>query len=307
MLAPMRSRTKSLLACLIGVALAVPAIAQQSGSVTQYPTCPDPPPKLSRAELEAAGASYHVGVEAYDNGDYRKALDNIKDSFRRDCSKLQLLEQLALIYAALGDRAEAIHALETYLQRNPKAADIDTVQNRIQNLRALMQQSATATATATTTTTATATATTTATVTATATAVPTATTTSTEEVRGHTAGPWVVVGVGVAAAIAGGVMIGIAQSNYVTQESGCLVQENGDWSCSPQALAIETTGQRMSTESSDIILRGAGIIIGAAGVAAIVGGIIWHFIEPTGPKKTSASLIPSIGPGYAGLAFGAKF
>src|SRR5580704_1024641 len=149
MLAPMRSRTKSLLACLIGVALAVPAIAQQSGSVTQYPTCPDPPPKLSKAELEAAGASYHVGVEAYDNGDYRKALDNIKDSFKRDCSKLALLEQLSLIYAALGDRAEAIHALETYLQRNPKAADADTVQNRIANLRALMQQSATVSATVT--------------------------------------------------------------------------------------------------------------------------------------------------------------
>jgi tetratricopeptide (TPR) repeat protein len=303
----MRFRTKSLLACLIGVAIAVPAIAQQSGSVTQYPTCPDPPPKLSKAELEAAGASYHVGVEAYDNGDYRKALDNIKDSFRRDCSKLQLLEQLALIYAALGDRAEAIHALETYLQRNPKAADIDTVQNRIQNLRALMQQSASVTATTTTTATATATATTTATVTATATAVPTGTAT-TEEVRGHSAAPWVVVGVGVAAAIAGGVMIGIAQSNYGAAENGCSRdQVTGVLGNCTVTAQFPTNDSRLSAENSAIILRGAGIIVGSVGLAAIIGGIIWHFIEPTGPKTTSASLVPSIGPGYAGLAFGAKF
>lgn len=121
----MRSRTKSLLACLIGVAIAIPAIAQQSGSVTQYPTCPDPPPKLSPAEFEAARASYKVGVEAYDNSDYKKALENIKDAFRRDCSKVALLEQLARIYESLGDRPEAIHALETYLQRSPKADDAD--------------------------------------------------------------------------------------------------------------------------------------------------------------------------------------
>src|SRR5574338_337139 len=117
----MRSRNKSLLACLIGVALAVPALAQSgSGTVTQYPACPDPPPKLSQVELDAAHAAYRVGVEAYNRGDYQKALDNFREAFRRDCSKVALLNFISRAYEGKGDKAEAIHALEVYLQRNPK-------------------------------------------------------------------------------------------------------------------------------------------------------------------------------------------
>src|SRR5678815_3523838 len=159
------------LACLLGIALAVPALAQQSGNVTQYPACPDPPPKLSPAETEAAHASYKVGVEAYNKGAYDKALDNFRDAFRRDCSKVALLNFISRAYEGKGDKAEAIHALEVYLQRNPKAEDADDIQTRITNLKA--QLSSTNTATATTSA-----PTTTATVTATA----------TEEGRGHTVG-----------------------------------------------------------------------------------------------------------------------
>src|SRR5438270_7360309 len=178
--ADMRGSRKSLLACLIGIALAVPALAQ-SGGVTQYPACPDPPPKLSQTELEAAHASYKVGVEAYRKGDYNKALDNFRDSFRRDCSKVALLDFISRAYEGKGDKAEAIHALEVYLQRNPKAEDADAIQARITNLKA--QISTTNTVTATTSA---PTITTTATITATATA-----TSTTEEAHGHTVAPWI--------------------------------------------------------------------------------------------------------------------
>ncbi len=210
MLAPMRSR-KPLLACLLGVAIAVPALAQSGASVTQYPACPDPPPKLSQVEIEAAHASYRVGVEAYNRGDYQKALDNFREAFRRDCSKVALLNFISRAYEGLGQKAEAIHALEVYLQRNPKAEDAEDIQTRIKNLKAqLASSSSTATTTATApTATVTATVTATATPTATATAAPT----ETAEVRGHGAAPWVVVGVGAAAAIAGGVLIGVGQGD----------------------------------------------------------------------------------------------
>lgn len=296
----MRSRTK-LLACLIGVVIAIPALAQQSGSVTQYPACPDPPPKLSQAEYDAARASYRVGVEAYDNSDYKKALDNIKDAFRRDCGKVALLEQLARIYESLGDKPEAIHALETYLQRNPKADDADKVQVRIQNLKAQL-----GTTTTTTTTTAT-TATTTATVTATATAVPTVTATATETPSGgHTAGPWIIVSVGVAAAIAGGVMIGVGQGDISASHSGNCTRNatTGVLSCDLLPGFTDqkqSDAQRASDENTGNILRGTGIAVAAVGVAGIVGGVIWHFVEPTGAKATT-SFVPVLAPGYAGFS-----
>lgn len=301
MLAPMRSR-KPLLACLLGVAIAVPALAQSGASVTQYPACPDPPPKLSQVEIEAAHASYRVGVEAYNRGDYQKALDNFREAFRRDCSKVALLNFISRAYEGLGQKAEAIHALEVYLQRNPKAEDAEDIQTRIKNLKAqLASSSSTATTTATApTATVTATVTATATPTATATAAPT----ETAEVRGHGAAPWVVVGVGAAAAIAGGVLIGVGQGDVSASRVKCTSNANGTLSCIP----ADTTpgGQNRATlNSRGTTETNVGLVVGGVGLAAIVGGLIWHFVEPTGPAKTA--LAPVVAPGYAGLSLAGKF
>jgi tetratricopeptide (TPR) repeat protein len=296
----MRARTKSLLACLIGIALAVPALAQ-TGGVTQYPACPDPPPKLSQTELEAAHASYKVGVEAYDKGDYPKALDNFRDAFRRDCSKVALLNFISRAYEGKGDKPEAIHALEVYLQRNPKAEDAEAIQTRIQNLKAQLGQG-TATATAATTT-ATSTATTTATVTPTATS--TASATATEQPSGgHTVAPWIVVGAGGVAAIAGGIFLGLGQGEVSHSRQGCTSNPDGSLACTP--LVTTPDGQdRKTLNSRGTTLSNVGLVVGGVGLAAVIGGLVWHFIEPT--KAKAAAFAPVIGPGYAGLAFGSQF
>jgi tetratricopeptide (TPR) repeat protein len=287
---------------LLGIALAVPALAQQSATVTQYPGCPDPPPKLSQTELEAAHASYKVGVEAYNKGDYQKALDNFRDSFRRDCSKAALLNFISRAYEGKGEKPEAIHALEVYLQRNPKAEDADDIQTRITNLKAQLAQSSTPnTVTATTSA---PTVTTTATVTATA----TATATSTEEVHGHTVAPWIVVGVGAAAAIAGGIMIGLGQGYVSEAHDGC-VGGFGLPFCMPPGTPPKSYGEgnttRQAVEDRGVLFTNVGIIVGAVGAAALIGGLVWHFVEPTGPKKVA--LLPSFAPGYGGVALGGSF
>ena len=299
----MRSKRKPLLACLLGIALAVPALAQQSGSVTQYPACPDPPPKLSPAEVDAAHASYKVGVEAYNKGAYDKALENFRDAFRRVCSKVALLNFISRAYEGKGDKAEAIHALEVYLQRNPKAEDADDIQTRITNLKAQLAQS-TSTATATTSA-----PTATVTVTAPPTATATATATATEETRGHTAAPWIVLGVGIAAAGAGGVLLGVGQDKITqarTNGNGTPCAHNGDgsYTCTP-ALVTKDGTSRATLSTDGTTFSNVGFIVGGVGVAAIVGGLIWHFVEPTGPKKVA--LVPTFAPGYAGVALGASF
>ena len=308
----MRSRNKTLLACLIGVALAVPALAQTGGgSVTQYPSCPDPPPKLSPAEVEAAHASYKVGVEAYNRGDYQKALDNFREAFRRDCSKVALLNFISRAYEGEGNKPEAIHALEVYLQRNPHAEDAEDIQTRIKNLKAQLGQgtanppATTATATATETAP-------TATVTATATTTATAPPPPTVEVRHHGAAPWVVVGVGAAAAIAGGVLLALGQGYISEAHDGCPPNASGQidtTKCTPQNTVPTNYGEgnttRQQVEDRGIGFSNAGLIVGGVGLAAIVGGIVWHFVEPTGPK--TAALAPVVAPGYAGLVLSGGF
>ena len=37
------------------------------------------------------------------------------------------------------------------------------------------------------------------------------------------------------------------------------------------------------------------------------GGLLWHFLEPTGPKEKSARIAPAVGPGFAGLSLTGKF
>ena len=292
-----RLQHKALLAFLLGVAIAVPAFAQQpSRALSEYPVCPDPPPKLTPVEQEAAHASFKVGAEAFKDSDYQKAIDNFKDAFRRDCSKVSLLDFIARSYEGKGDRAEAVHALEVYLQRNPKADDADTIQKRISNLKAQMGASAgTATApteTATATTTATAP---TVTATATSTAPP-------PETGGHTALPWIVMGVGVVA-VGVAIPVGLIGVNKQSAARAGCTGSGGVQVCDP--VTVTPSGQdRKSLSSTGAAMGTTGWILGSVGVAAIAGGLIWHFLEPSA-KKTA--LAPVLAPGYGGLSLTGVF
>ncbi len=52
-------------------------------------------------------------------------------------------------------------------------------------------------------------------------------------------------------------------------------------------------------------MANVGFIVGGVGIAAVAGGLIWHFLEPTGEK--TAGLVPQLGPGYAGMALSGTF
>lgn len=289
----MASKTKlSALALLLGTALAIPAIAQ-TGTVTQYAACPDPPPKMSQADQDAAHVVFLAGKVAYDEGDYAKAADSFKDAYRRDCSKVALLNFIARAYEAKGDKAEAVNALETYLKRNPKADDAESVRRRIENLKAQIAAQPTATATTTATATATSTA-------------PTATGTSTAPPpeRGHTAGPWVVVGIGGAAMIPGLILTIVGQGNYKAATENCARDAKGNLIPSPNC----DPGRVPALQDKALVTRGVGIGLLAGGAALVIGGLIWHFLEPTGPvKEGKIRLSPVWQPGYAGLNLSGSF
>ncbi len=314
----MRHLRKPLLVVALAGTLAMPALAQQP-ALSQYPA-PCDASKITKSNVDRAHGVFLSGKGYLDVSDYDKAISYFKDAYTIDCSVHAILPIIATAYERKGDKREAVHALEEYLRRVPNASDADLVQQRIANLKdqiAHEQPTVTAPATtsaATTTNTGAATGPTT-TTTGTSTGAPTGTDTSIgggnpPGTGGHTVGPWIVVGVG-AAAVIGGVILFAAGAKTVSDVNnkagslGCTV--NPDQCSGPNAAqhAQELTNERNPGYQNETI----GAVIGSVGVAAVVGGLIWHFVEKPGgaPQAGAAQLTPTVAPGFAGLSLRGSF
>jgi hypothetical protein len=296
-------RKPLLVVALVGMAIAVPALAQQPST---YPA-PCEASKVTKADVDRAHTVFLSGKGFLDEANYDKAISYFKDAYSIDCSVHAILPIIATAYERKGDKAEAIHALGEYLTRVPNAPDREVIERRIRNLRdQLAAEKPTATATATAPT---------ASAVPTASAIPTApeptasatvtapTATFTSEpppyAASHGAAPWVVSGVGLAAVIAGGVMLGVGSGDVSSANTACPSHQN----CAQDIANKGNTGRGLET---------AGVITGAVGVVAVGAGLIWHFTEPTTPRTGSApapgtQMTPVVAPGYAGLSLGGSF
>jgi len=297
----MPSPRKSLLVLsLVGIAVAVPALAQQPSS---YPAACEAS-KVRKSDVDRAHTVFLSGKGFLDEANYDKAISYFKDAYSIDCSVHGILPIIATAYERKGDKAEAIRALEEYVKRAPSASDREIIERRMKNLRdQLAQEHPTATApTATSTATAspTGTGTTAATVEPTATATaPTSTATTGGPPAQHSLLPWVVVGVGAAAAITGGIIFGIGSGDVSSAEKFCPTHDtctNAD---------ARDQGNRGRGEET------AGIVVGAIGIAGVAGGLVWHFTEPqpggSGTGKATPRVQPVVAPGFAGLSVGGAF
>lgn len=267
----------------------------QSGALTPYPACTSKP---TAQDSEAAHSAYLLGKRFFEESDYGSASHNFIDAYKLDCTKPELLLNIARANELLGNRNEAVHALETYLQRSTALAPDDKTQleRRIENLKAaIAAQTPVPPPTA---------------VAPPPTAVappppPTATVTQPppppppEEDRHHTIGPWIVVGIGGAALIAGGSIWLVGTSDVSSAQKTCDLK--GTHPC-PNTAAGTAAASSGSTGDT-LIGAGAGVFWGGLAVAA--GGLLWHFLEPTGPVKADASktsFSPVIAPGYTGAS-----
>jgi hypothetical protein len=295
-----------LLVALLGTAAAVPAFAQSGASdsaVSTYAACTTKP---SQGDTDAAHGAYVAGKGSFDEADYTTAINYFKDAYRRDCTKSELLEIIARAYELKGDRREAVHALETYVERAPTAADVDVQKRHIANLKreiaeqAAASSSASASASASAAPSASASAS--AAPSATASAAPTTEPPPASPQGGHTLPPWIVVGVGGAALITGGVLYLVGSGNVSSAENNCPAPSHTGPNC---------TASDASSGNSGRTLESVGVVAGSVGLAAVAGGLIWHFIEPTSSATATQTgkplVLPQVGPGYAGVGVGGRF
>ena len=114
--------------------------------------------------------------------------------------------------------------------------------------------------------------------------------------------PWVVFGVGAGALVAGGVIVLTTPSLPV----GCVESSK---TCIP--IPGETDAkftERQDQAGRSVDQPRVGYIFLAAGGVLAAGGLLWHFLEPTGPRESTRTRIrPSFAPSYAGLSVGGAF
>lgn len=300
----MRLTREPLLAALalglaVALPVAVPAFAQSSGG---YPAACDAK-QVTKSDVDRAHTVFLSGKGFLDESNYDKAISYFKDAYSIDCSVHAILPIIATAYERKGDKGAAIVALQEYLKRVPNASDREVVERRIKNLQDQMpavvasapSASASASATAPPPS---ASATASAPVpppSATSAPATSASATPPPETGGHSVAPWIVVGVGGAAVIAGVVLYAVGNGDVTTASNACPSRQN----C-PQSVADQGNNGRT--------LETVGVVVGAVGLAGVAGGLIWHFLEPTSPSGASgAALTPAVAPGYAGLSLGGKF
>lgn len=100
--------------------------------VKEYPPCEEEP---TESDVSAAKGAFEAGQVSFQEADYERALLYWEDAFRRDCTAVKLLLNLALAYELSGDRKSAVNALKTYVDRRPDARDRSSVDERIAKLQ----------------------------------------------------------------------------------------------------------------------------------------------------------------------------
>jgi hypothetical protein len=130
---------------------------------------------------------------------------------------------------------------------------------------------------------------------------------------GHTIPPWIVVGVG-AAAVATGVIIYFVERGNVPSQC-----DFGSRTCQRNGLTDAQVNDLEQKASDATSLANVGLIIAISGAVVAAGGLVWHFVEPTGPSQPATAALPTfkniglrnvtpvVGPHYTGAGFSAAF
>ncbi|MDI3285558.1 tetratricopeptide repeat protein [Polyangium sp. 15x6] len=312
-----RAQGVSLVGLVVGVTLAT-GMAMADGP--QNPFAGKCNRTATEEDVEGAKGAHKAARQFYERGEYARAIQYWRDVFNLDCNAVGTLLNIANAYEKLGDRQNAIFALEAYLERAPDAPDAAKIQTRVKNLKDLQQsQAPTASASATT-------------------PPPPASSARPElppppPVKPFGIAPWITVGVGGAALIAGAILLPVGLGNVSGShggDGGCYEVLNNNPpqdvldSQSPalytQYLKAQTGTGKWWCPTKDkydqAVLGQTQTLIGkialGVGGAAVAGGLVWEllFNKPVPQDEQKASRVhvtPTVGPGMSGVLVHGSF
>lgn len=281
---------------LASTATSLPALAQQPGAspAGEYPSCAGR--QVTQEESDAAHKKYTAGKVDYDEANYDSAINLFRDSYKKDCTKHEILIIISRAYEQKGDRPEAIRALEAYLQRVPNAPEKSTYESRIQKLKELMEKDRQKAAAAS------------------AAAASQGGQGGGEKAGGHTIYPWILVGVGGAAVIGGAVLLVARPAfppNCDKETNECRVEQGGQPVANPTDQQKAELAKDQERAGNYVGMTTGGLVLLVAGAGLVAGGLVWHFVEPTVSSSSASNkrpkLGPAVAPGYAGLSLGGSF
>ena len=112
----------------------------------------------------------------------------------------------------------------------------------------------------------------------------------------HTAGPWITIGVGGGVAAVGILSFVGAVKAHADAQSEALAK---GCTTSPTVVCpagVDATNLKTNVDGEHA-MNVLGVIFTAVGGAAIVTGIVWHFLERSTPKRAAVAVQPVFGPG----------
>jgi tetratricopeptide (TPR) repeat protein len=242
-------RPPGALACALSAALAAssPAAAHAQSASTNAESD-------ANALLRQADAAFEVR-------DFARALQLFRRAYERQQDPT-ILYNVATMYAALEQWADAIATWRLYLERVPDAPNRPTTLASIRDAEARLRSAPTGVVPPHTVVTP-------------PVVTPPAQTFSTR--TRWPVGAWVTTAVGGASAVTGAVLLGLYAGAVAELESpaNCSRRTGGGFDCEPGALAIRDRAQSLGT---------AGAITISVGGAALVGGLVWAFAGRTSER-----------------------
>ena len=99
---------------------------------------------------------------------------------------------------------------------------------------------------------------------------------------GHTVFPWIVVGIGAATMVVGAVVLIASPALPVGCNATSKTCTRGATENAADFAARQEDAGRSEAQPTE------GLIVGAIGLGVVAGGLLWHFLEPTGRSGSSA-------------------
>lgn len=292
--------------CCFVMSLMLPGHSYGQAAPKDYPVCNHEP---TETDVSAAKGAYRAGQVSFQEADYERALLYWEDAFRRDCTAVKLLLNIARAYELSGDRRAAVHALVTYLERDPDWEDRSAVEKRIEKLNQKLAEEQ---------------------------AAEDARRKAEEAERAarerereqaalaaaprRAAWPVAVTTSGAALAIGGGALLALGvtsvnqDKNDIATDLGCeRAHRNTACPSDEQRLQVEEEFQSNSSMKRGRTVRTSGIVLAGAGaVTTTVGAIFWAKLWKSTPPPRAARLlefqaVPVVFPGYQGLSLGGSF